>query len=556
MLKVKFIGATDGVTGSCSWLHHEPSNSQYLVDCGLYQEADKEMYNTQIFEFDPHKIKAVFLTHAHLDHCGLLPKLIQEGFAGLVYATRATRALTVEMLRDSAKISGLYSKQDIEQIHWHEVDHLSKKDYQWMRTLVLADGLRVFFNRSSHILGATAVTVQWDVGDASQRDWRQLVFSGDVGPQQEEKEYLPLLKAGHEPPPNANYLVVESTYGARVRDSEFKSYEKRLTSLQKTLTKTLQEKQGKVLLPAFSLQRIQEVLIDLIALAQQGRLPRAKGGQKLRIVFHAPLAIRLNKIFAEHLFDMIPSKKNKYKYLNKHLAQHLQMPLEAIKAMFQKIAKRQQLTWKHCELRFVEMGNVGRIQKENDIILTSSGMCDAGPVTEYLQRMEKQPRNTMILTGYQAPNTKSAELGARKMTPQDFVQKNANPVTQQADVVDLSGYYSAHADSPQLLEYMFNLRGYPRQENMKVFINHGNPKEKIELIDKIRERAAEQRPEDRRIVEVRKADHRWFDLTLGDYVDSSLEEIALKDREIENLKKELKRLQKGSKTAEGTPQPT
>jgi len=549
MLKVKFLGATDGVTGSCSWLHHESSNTQYLVDCGLYQEVDKEMYNTQAFEFDPRQIKAVFLTHAHLDHCGLLPKLIQEGFKGLVYATRATRALTVEMLRDSAKISGLYSKQDIEQIRWHEIDHPSKKDYQWMRTLVLADGLRVFFNRSSHILGATAVTVQWDVGDADQRDWRQIVFSGDVGPQQEDKEYLPLLKAGHEPPPNANYLVVESTYGARVRDPEFKSSKARLTSMQKTLNKTLQEKQGKVLLPAFSLQRIQEVLIDLIALAQQGRLPRGKGGQKLRIVLHAPLATRLNKVFAEHLFDMIPSKKNKYKYLNKHLAQHLQMPPEAIKAMFQKIARRQALIWKHCELRFVEQGNPSRLQKENDIILTSSGMCDAGPVTEYLQRLEMQPRNTVILTGYQAPNTKSAELGARKITPQDFVQKRVNQTTQQADVVDLSGYYSAHADSPQLLEYMFNLRGYPRQEDMKVFINHGNPKEKIELMGKIRERAAEQRPEDRRIVEVRKANHRWFDLTLGDYVDSSLDEVVQKNREIEDLKKELERLQKGNKAA-------
>ena len=260
-MKFRFIGATGGhVTGSCTLFSYARKNSKFLVDCGLVQgEGNDIEKNSARFPFDPSEIDFVLLTHAHQDHCGLIPKLYKDGFKGRVICTKATAKLATLSLLDSALQKNCpFSDGDVNSIRFEHID--DRPNFSLSKILPIADDLFASFTRSAHILGAMSITIGW----LNQNDEKEyLVMSGDLGNNTKQNPYQPLLagRQGIFGYPKA--IIVESTYGAKDRDSECSDYEGRLECLRKIIQEEVSDKKSVIVIPAFSLQRTQELLFDL-----------------------------------------------------------------------------------------------------------------------------------------------------------------------------------------------------------------------------------------------------------------------------------------------------
>lgn len=538
MLKIKFVGAIEGVSGSCTWLHHTDSDTQFLVDCGMHQGNEREEWaNRQAFPFQAARLKYVLLTHAHIDHCGLLPRLVREGFTGQVYATRATRELTELMLLDAARVSGMFTEQEVKQIRWSVLD--DDQGFKWGRSMRLAEGVWMAYLRSSHILGACLISIAWKVGGEN----RSICFSGDVGCQTDENAYLPLMKSGQHPFADTDYIVVESTYGGRVRAQEHQDSQLRLARLAEVIAHTLFVKGGKVLMPAFSLHRAQELLMDVLQWMktnlpahEQGReLSRYDDDFPLVANVHAPLGHAVTQVYAKHLCSKSPN--GKFKYLNAELCRSLAMNADAIQSMLQRLVEHG--SFKVTAERYLSMTKPKQPSNfDADIVIASAGMCDNGPVVSYLERWGSDPRNTVILTGYQSAGSKGAELMQRATAspaPMDSLSAD------QAEVIDMSPYYSAHADQQMLLDFLFRTDGFGRSNPATLLINHGNPESKYALRNAVQMRADSQGENDRQIKEVRIADARWLNLDSGEVIEQSHTEQALLN-ELEALRRQVELL--------------
>lgn len=283
-MKIRFIGAADNhVTGSCTHFSFERKNVQFLVDCGLYQgEAHASLKNESAFPFNPADIKFVLLTHAHIDHCGLIPKLYRDGFRGSVFCTTATAEFARLSLMDGLNFAnGLYSESDIKRIKFNCVDQ--RADFGLSRYIPIDDDLFAAFTRSAHILGAVSIKLSWRRDDESRGS---IVMSGDLGNNTKENPYQPLLAGRQEPFGTPDYMVVESTYGNRNRDTDYSNYDHRLSALS-SLVKEAALNRKKILIPAFSLQRTQEILFDLICIFRSSNsigLPSEKQILPLRVI--------------------------------------------------------------------------------------------------------------------------------------------------------------------------------------------------------------------------------------------------------------------------------
>ncbi|WP_425914650.1 MBL fold metallo-hydrolase [Pseudomonas sp. GWSMS-1] len=536
MLKIKFVGAIEGVSGSCTWLHHTDSDTQFLVDCGMHQGTEREEWaNSQAFPFQAARLKYVLLTHAHIDHCGLLPRLIREGFTGMVYATRATREITELMLLDAARVSGMFTEHEVKQIRWSVLD--DDPGFKWGRLVRLAEGIRMAYLRSSHILGACLISISWKVGEAD----RTICFSGDVGCQTDENAYLPLMKSGQQPFADTDYIVVESTYGGRVRAQEHQDSQLRLARLAEVIAHTLFVKGGKVLMPAFSLHRAQELLMDVLHWmkvnlpASRQALGYSGNDQPVTANVHAPLGHAVTQVYAKHLCSKSPN--GKFKYLNAELCKSLAMNANEIQAMLQRLVENGR--FKAGDGGYLSMIKPKQPSNfEADIVIASAGMCDNGPVVSYLERWGNDPRNTVILTGYQSGGSKGAEL-MQRATASPAPIDSLSP--GQAEVIDMSPYYSAHADQQMLLDFLFRTDGYDCDKAATLLINHGNPESKYEMRTAVQRRADSRRENDRQIKEVRIADARWLNLDTGEVIEQSCTEQALLD-ELELLRRQVELL--------------
>lgn len=260
-MRFRFVGATGGhVTGSCTHFYYPRQDFQFLVDCGLVQgEGDDFEKNSSAFPFNPSEIKFVLLTHAHQDHCGLIPKLYKDGFKGKVICTKATARMARLSLLDSAfHNKNLFSEDDVNSIRFENID--DRTEFGLSRLLPITDDLFASFTRSAHILGATSITIGW-LNKSNEKEY--LVMSGDLGNNTKENPYQPLLagRQGIFGYPKA--IIVESTYGGKDRDPESSNYEGRLECLRKIIQEEVFDKKSLVIIPAFSLQRTQELLFDL-----------------------------------------------------------------------------------------------------------------------------------------------------------------------------------------------------------------------------------------------------------------------------------------------------
>lgn len=260
-MQFRFIGATGGhVTGSCTLFSYPRKNSLFLVDCGLVQGEGNDLeQNSSQFPFDPSEIDLVLLTHAHQDHCGLIPKLYKNGFKGRVIGTKATAKLAKLSLLDSAHQKNCpFSVEDVNSIRFEHID--DRPDFSLSKLLPIADDLFASFTRSAHILGAMSITIGW-LNPSGEKEY--IVMSGDLGNNTKQNPYQPLLagRQGIFGYPKA--IIVESTYGGKDRDSECSDYDGRLECLRKIIQEEVFDKKSIVVIPAFSLQRTQELIFDL-----------------------------------------------------------------------------------------------------------------------------------------------------------------------------------------------------------------------------------------------------------------------------------------------------
>ncbi|GAB4353167.1 MAG: MBL fold metallo-hydrolase [Kiloniellaceae bacterium] len=415
---LSFCGAAGTVTGSCYWMQTE--RCQFLVDCGMFQGSKtlKEL-NYGAFPFDPAKIDFVLLTHAHIDHSGLLPKLVKQGFKGPVFATEGSFDLLSYMLPDSAYIQEteverlnrrnvqrgrpavepMYTRDDVDAT----LKAFSNVAYETWREV--GDGVRARFWNAGHILGAASIEVEIASGQRSPRVLR-LLFSGDIGPEHK------LFHPDPEAPDNFDFVCCESTYGGRTRGDVSPDRRRQILAQE---VKAALKRGGNLLIPVFAVERTQELLLDLSILFDRGELP------KVPVFLDSPLAIKATKVFLKNA-DLLEDT-----------------------------AKVPDL-FRRPNIRFTESVEeskvIGRFAG-GAIIMAGSGMCDAGRIRHHLKQNLWRNDATVLLVGYQAPGTLGSLLergvSAVKIQGEDV---RVNAAVRQIDV------YSGHADGDQLLAWM------------------------------------------------------------------------------------------------------
>ena len=423
-LTLRSLGAAGTVTGSKHLL--ESDDARILVDCGLFQgvKSLREL-NWAPLAVDPDSIDAVVLTHAHLDHTGYLPRLVRNGFTGPIICTEATAAVAEIILRDSAYLQ----ERDAAFLNKHKASkhHPALPLYDsddTQRTVelfttrpcgaeseVAGTGAVVTFRRAGHILGASTVDLAWH--------GRRIVFSGDMG------RYDDPVMLDPDPVPAADYLVMESTYGDRVHER---------TDPADVLAGVVQataQRGGTILVPAFAVGRAQTLLYYLWQLRTAGRLP------DIPIYLDSPMAIN-----ASELLGRFPDDHR--------------LPPEVYEGM------RDMATY----TRDAEQSMRISASKDPKVIISASGMATGGRILHHLKAFAPDPRNTIMITGYQVPGTRGAAIASGQRQIRIFGEW----VSINAAVANLA-MLSAHADADELIRWASGFTSPPRQ----VFVVHGEP---------------------------------------------------------------------------------
>jgi len=430
-VELKCLGAAGTVTGSCYLITHP--GGKFLVDCGLFQGSKSlRELNYAHFPFEPEKIDFVALTHAHVDHSGLIPKLVKHGFSGPVYTTRGTRDLLTYMLPDSGYIhetevkrlnrrnrqrgqpavQPIYTKADAEA----SLDRITIRPYD--DVFEAAPGVFIRLWNAGHILGSASVEITIDTDDRPLK----ILFSGDIGPQEKSFHEEP------DSPKDLDYLFVESTYGDRDRNDLTLAARRDL--LKREILDGLNAG-GNVLIPAFAVERTQELLYDIGLLLKDKDLP------PVTVYLDSPLAIRATEVFESHADD-----------LNQ---------VEGRGGLF-----------RNPRFRFVnhveESKALDRITS-GAIIIAASGMCDAGRIRYHLKANLWRPQATVLFVGYQVPGS----LGAMLMNGNNAVRIHGQEVAVRARIRKIDSY-SAHADQQELVDWVRARLPVKRG----VFLTHGN----------------------------------------------------------------------------------
>ena len=430
-MRVTFLGGAEIVTGSCFLI--ETEQKKFLVDCGLFQGKEEEL-NNKPFDFDVKDIDFVVLTHAHIDHSGRIPMLVKEGFKGPIYATKATTDLCAILLPDSGHIQEMEcewqnrkrlraGKELVKPLYTAEDAKQSLKFFKYVfyGDLLNIDGdISLRFSDAGHILGSSIVEI-W-VKD--RKDIIKLVFSGDLG--QNDQPILNDPKIIRE----ADYLFIESTYGNRLHES----FDARVGKLHSIIDNTV-KRGGNVVIPSFAVGRTQELLYHLNGLKENGNL---KG---VKVFIDSPLAISATKIFMDNpqCYDDETVK----------LLKSGDNPFEFDELYFTKTAE--------------ESMEINKI-KEGAVIISASGMCDAGRIKHHLKYNLWRPESSVVFVGYQAQGTigRLIEDGAKK------VKILGDEIGVLAEIHRIEGF-SGHADRDGLLKWLEGFETKPK----KVFMVHG-----------------------------------------------------------------------------------
>jgi metallo-beta-lactamase family protein len=443
---IHFLGATRTTTGSMYLI--ELNGKRVLMECGLFQgKRGESIERNCCFSFEPKEVEAVILSHAHIDHCGNLPNLCKQGFRGNIFATFATRDLASIMLEDSAQIQRddaifiskkrakrglppvepLYSAADAATA----VQQFVAINYD--RPFPVADGLTVTFRDAGHILGAAQVVL--DVREGS-RKFRYL-FSGDIGRGGDD------ILRDPQPVENVDYLQVESTYGGREHAPKLDA-----TAQVGQLVRETLEGRGKVIIPAFSVGRTQQIVYTLHQLSLAGQLPRVP------IFVDSPLSVNATEVFRLHpecfnesVLKFLREKENPFGMEN--------------------------LTYIREVAHSMKLNEL----KDPAIIISASGMCEAGRIRHHLANHISQPENLILFIGYCAEST----LGAQILAKQNPVNIFGEPHQVKAKIASLDSF-SGHADKNELRGYVERMTG----EIKKISVIHGEESQALAFAETLR----------------------------------------------------------------------
>jgi metallo-beta-lactamase family protein len=574
-MKIRFIGPLGKVTGSCTWMRDEAHGWNFLIDCGMQQgEQTAADWNAGDWPFDPAGIKFVVLTHAHIDHCGLLPMLYRRGFQGLVYCSRETAEIAKILLRDAAELSDIgFTARDVDAVRWHE----PHQPPLFGRFHPVDRDLFVRFFRSGHIAGALSVAIHWGPPGPGQRS---IAFSGDLGPNGEDREGLPFLRHRMYVGDN-DYAVIESTYGATIRSAQQTDPEWRQAQLRDLLDRTVACR-GSLVIPAFAVGRSQDVLFDLHWIVAENPARYANVG----FYIDAPSAQKIGGVLLEAARRTENNgRKGKVRplWLGKQMFRwfdlddtdpsHVAAVLDIC---------RMTLTPKdNGERRNAGCGNaIARAWRpvfrtilnrhqfmpdaatEASVFVVSSGSCDGGPAAWWLPRLLGSANNTVAPTGYCSPGTVGGQLLAlaqaspaerRRLTGSlGWPDGTTMPLAEVgAGIVALSGY-SAHADQTGLLDWALNVNdGRLRMAGKAVFIQHGGQMQREGLAQAIATRAQEGGIAVRTILP--GDPYHWFDLDKDAHMLADEDCQRQLEDEIARLAHELSRMRsKSGRDAEGS----
>ena len=444
-MHVTFSGAAREVTGSC----HLVTVGEHTIalDCGLYQGRRAESREKNIkLPIDPERLTSIVLSHAHIDHAGRLPFLTRNGFSGTIWATAATRDLCAIMLADSAHIQEkdaeflrrrgqaiadpLYTQADIGPMMQRMVGE------PYHRTFKVAPGIKATFVDAGHILGSASVILDCTENATT----RRLVFSGDIG-----RWGLPIIR-DPQVPDGADCVIMESTYGDR-EHPPFTDMRERLAAIVKATA----ARGGRILIPAFAVGRVQELVYDLHSLARDQAIPA------IPIYIDSPLAVDATTVFGMHpeVFDRTEGMVQRVQDLFRFELVHYTRDVAESKAL--------------------------NTQRGPMVIIAASGMCEAGRIVHHIANGASDPRNTILIVGFQAEHT----LGRRIVEKRPMLKMFGDEIPLRATVEVLNGY-SAHADRRELHKW---IDGVNSERTMApVYLVHGEEPAQQSLASQLTDR--------------------------------------------------------------------
>ncbi len=431
--KVGFFGGVDSVTGS-NFLF-EASGKRILIDCGLFQgDLFADDRNREDFGFDPKSIDILLVTHAHIDHIGRIPKLVRDGFTGQIFSTPPTQELTDIMLHDTTRILAHEATADGREPIYTERDVVDTmrlwESHEYYAPFAITPELTCEFKDAGHILGSAMMFLTLN--------GTTMVFTGDLG-----NSPTPLLR-DTDSIKGATYLLMESVYGDRNHEGR----EERKEILRKVITESI-GRGGVLLIPAFSLERTQELLFELNDLVEHHNIPDVK------IYVDSPLAIKATEIY-----------RRSDKYFNKE-TQH--------------IIKTGDDVFRFPRLFFTEMKQESMEiweTKGPKVIMAGSGMANGGRIVHHLKHYLGDPKNAVLLVGYQAAGTPGRHLSEGAKT----VHLHGADYAVKARVIQIHGY-SGHKDMDHLLEFVEG----GKDTLKKIFVTIGEPKSSMFLAQRIRD---------------------------------------------------------------------
>ena len=433
-MKIQFYGAAQQVTGSKHLLTTQ-KGTKILLDCGLFQGIGTTELNLQ-FGFDPKEVDFLILSHAHIDHTGLVPRLVRKGFNGTIFCTPATKDLCEVMLLDSAHIQ----EKDLARVNKRRVNRgdaalellYDAEDVAKAMSLFQAvnynepfyveEGFKVEYFEAGHILGSAGVYITFDENN----EQKTLFFTGDIGRPNDK------ILRGPEPFPQADFIISEATYGDRLHEAEpdVKAH------LLRIVHETCVQKRGKLIIPAFSVDRTQELIYALDQLENEGKLPR------IDVFIDSPLSVKATFVMRKHEEDFNPE-----------ILQYIKQNGDAFD--FKTL---------HY-ITEVEQSKELNASEKPCVIISASGMAEAGRVKHHIANNIDNPKNTVLIVGYCSPNSLGSILkeGAKEVR----IFGEIHPVKATIEVMDS---FSAHADYEEILHY-FTCQDASKVQ--KLFLVHG-----------------------------------------------------------------------------------
>jgi metallo-beta-lactamase family protein len=501
-MKIEFVGGARSVTGSSFIL--KDNDFTIMIDCGMFQGKNElRDRNFMPLIYDPPAIDSVLLTHAHIDHSGLLPKLVKKGFANTIYATPATCDLCSVMLPDSAHIQEMdvrYINKKNRKLDREVIEPLYTVDdaeetlkylvgAEYGATIQIHPRIKARFRDAGHILGSSIIEL-WVDTPGARNGTTKIVFSGDIGPKGQA------IIRDPETIDEADILIIESTYGNRLHKSKEDTFNE-----FRDIIINAHNNRGNIIIPAFAIERTQEIIFTLAKLFKEKQIP------PIPVYIDSPLAISATEIFQKNsgCFD----EETKQILLSGH------SPLDFPSLHYTKTADDSKML---------------NQQAAGSIIISASGMCTAGRIKHHLKYNLFKPESSVVFVGFQAEGT----LGRRLIDGAKQVKLYGEDVAVRAKIYTLGGF-SAHADMGGLMEWI----GHIRNKNLKVFVVHGEPESSLHLADRIRSEFGYtvSVPEWGEI-----ADLATFRSEIADY--GRVDSYTSTDREIEALNESLQLLMK------------